>query len=67
MCVLNRSFGIKKMLRRGLKTVMVRDLTDSMYNPEKPPYVSHEEGTALVVSYIEKFYCSTIAKQAIDN
>jgi nicotinamidase-related amidase len=60
MCVLNRSFGIKNMLRRGYKTVLVRDLTDAMYNPEKPPYVSHEEGTALVVSYIEKFYCPTI-------
>jgi nicotinamidase-related amidase len=60
MCVLNRTFGIKKMLRRGMQTILVRDLTDTMYNPEKPPYVSHDEGTALVVSYIEKFYCPTI-------
>jgi nicotinamidase-related amidase len=60
MCVLNRSFGIKKMLRRSMKTVLVRDLTDAVYNPEKPPYVSHEEGTKLVVEYIEKFYCPTI-------
>jgi nicotinamidase-related amidase len=60
MCVLNRSFGIKNMLRRGYKTVLVRDLTDAMYNPERSPYVSHGEGTALVISYIEKFYCPTI-------
>ncbi|MDR0668553.1 MAG: isochorismatase family protein [Treponema sp.] len=60
MCVLNRSFGIKKMLRRGMRTVLVRDLTDAMYNPERPPYVSHEEGAALVTAYIEKFYCPTI-------
>jgi nicotinamidase-related amidase len=60
MCILNRSFGIKNMLRRGYKTVLVRDLTDTMYNPERSPYVSHEEGTALVVGYIEKFYCPTI-------
>jgi nicotinamidase-related amidase len=60
MCILNRSFGIKSMLRRGYKTVLARDLTDAMYNPEKPPYVSHGEGTALVVGYIEKFYCPTI-------
>jgi hypothetical protein len=61
MCILNRSFGIKNMLRRGYKTLLVRDLTDAMYNPERAPYVSHEEGTALVVGYIEKFYCPTIA------
>jgi nicotinamidase-related amidase len=60
MCVLNRSFGIKNMLRRGYGTLLVRDLTDPMYNPERPPYVSHEEGTALMVGYIEKFYCPTI-------
>jgi nicotinamidase-related amidase len=60
MCILNRSFGIKNMLRRGYKTLLVRDLTDAMYNPERPPYVSHGEGTALVVGYIEKFYCPTI-------
>jgi nicotinamidase-related amidase len=60
MCILNRSFGIKNMLRRGYKTFLVRDLTDAMYNPERPPYLSHGEGTALVVGYIEKFYCPTI-------
>jgi nicotinamidase-related amidase len=60
MCVLHRSFGIKQMLRRGFRTALIRDLTDAMYNPEKSPYVSHDEGTALLVSYIEKFYCPTI-------
>ncbi|MDR0450685.1 MAG: isochorismatase family protein [Treponema sp.] len=60
MCVLNRSFGIKNMLRRGYDTLLVRDLTDGMYNPERPPYVSHGEGVGLVVAYIEKFYCPTI-------
>lgn len=60
MCVLGRSFAIKSMLRRGMKTVLVRDLTDAMYDPEKPPYVSHEEGTRLVVEFIEKKYCPTI-------
>jgi hypothetical protein len=48
------------MLRKGYKTTLVRDLTDAMYNPGKRPYVSHGEGTALVVGYIEKFYCPTI-------
>jgi len=60
MCVLGRSFAIKAMVRWGFNVVLVRDLTDAMYNPYKPPYVSHEEGTRLIIEYIEKFWCPTI-------
>ena len=60
MCVLGRSFAIKQMVRWGLNVVLARDLTDAMYNPYKPPYVSHEEGTRLIIEYIEKFWCPTI-------
>jgi nicotinamidase-related amidase len=60
MCVLNRSFAVKQMVRWGIDTTLVRDLTDSMYNPARSPYVSHEEGTRLVIGYIEKFWCPTI-------
>lgn len=60
MCVLGRSFAIKPMVRWGFNAVLVRDLTDAMYNPYKPPYVSHEEGTRLIIEYIEKFWCPTI-------
>ena len=60
MCVLGRSFAIKQMVRWGLNAVLARDLTDAMYNPLKPPYVSHEAGTQLIVEYIEKFWCPTI-------
>jgi nicotinamidase-related amidase len=65
MCVLNRSFAIKQMVRWGLDIVLVRDLTDTMYNPAMPPYVSHEEGTRLVVEYIEKHWCPTILSEAL--
>jgi nicotinamidase-related amidase len=60
MCILNRSFGIKQMVKWGINIALVRDLTDAMYNPARPPYVSHEEGTQLVVGYIEKFWCPTV-------
>ena len=60
MCVLGRSFGIKQMVKWGVEVVLIRDLTDTMYNPAMPPYVSHEEGTRLVVEFIEKFWCPTI-------
>lgn len=60
ICMLERSFGIKQMVRWGVNTLLCRDLTDSLYNPAKPPYVSHEEATRLVVEYIEKFWCPSI-------
>lgn len=60
MCVLNRTFAIKQMKRWGVDVALVRDLTDAMYNPAKPPYVSHAEGTRLIIEYIEKFWCPTI-------
>jgi hypothetical protein len=60
MCVLNRSFAIKQMVCWGLRVALVRDLTDCMYNPARPPYVSHDEGTRLMLAYIEKFWCPTI-------
>ena len=61
MCVLGRPFAIKAMVRRAIPVALVRDLTDAMYNPAMPPYVSHEEGTRLVIGYIEKFWCPTIS------
>jgi nicotinamidase-related amidase len=63
MCILNRPFAIKAMVPRGVNVMLVRDLTDTMYNPERSPYVSHEEGTRLVVEYIEKFWCPTILSE----
>ena len=60
MCVLNRTFAIKQMTRWGVKCVLVRDLTDAMYNPKKKPFVSHDEGTQLVIEHIEKHWCPTV-------
>jgi nicotinamidase-related amidase len=60
MCVLNRSFGIKQMTRWGVECVLVRDLTDTMYNPKRAPYVSHDEGTELVIEHIEQHWCPTV-------
>lgn len=59
MCILNRTFAIKQLVRWGFSPILLRDLTDCMYSPEKSPYVSHEEATGLVVGYIEKFWCAT--------
>jgi nicotinamidase-related amidase len=59
MCVLGRSFGIRQMSREGFQTILVRDLTDTMYNPRQKPFVPHEQGTGLVIEHVEKFWCPT--------
>jgi len=60
MCILHRSFGIKNLVRWRVNTVLVRDLTDTMYNPRMKPFVSHERGTELVIEHIEQHWCPTV-------
>lgn len=61
MCILRRSFAIKQMVRWGVSIALVRDLTDAMYNPACAPYVDHAAGTDLVIGFIERFWCPSIA------
>lgn len=65
MCVLGRSFGIRQMLRWGFDVALVRDLTDTMYNPAMPPHVPHDRGTELVVQHIERHLCPSITSAAL--
>ena len=60
MCVLRRSFAIRQMSRWGVDCALIRDLTDAFYVPTIPPYVSHDEGTELVVRHIEQYLCPSI-------
>jgi hypothetical protein len=41
----------------GKDVALARDLTDTMYNPERPPGVDHFTGTDLVVSHVERHWC----------
>jgi nicotinamidase-related amidase len=65
MCVLGRPFGLRQMAKNGKNVVLVRDLTDTMYNPKMPPYVSHFEGTRLIVEHIEKYVCPTVTSDQV--
>jgi type 1 glutamine amidotransferase/nicotinamidase-related amidase len=61
MCVLGRPFSIRQMVRQGQNVVLMRDMTDTMYNSRMRPFVPHVRGTELVVEHIEKFWCPTVA------
>ena len=60
MCVLGRPFGLRQLARHGKEVVLVRDLTDTMYNSRSWPYVSHFEGTNRIIEHVEKYVCPTI-------
>ena len=65
MCVLGRSFGIRQMTRSGIRCMLVRDLTDAMYNPQRAPHVGHDRGTQLVVEHIEAHWCPTLVSETL--
>lgn len=65
MCVLGRPFGLRQMARNGKNVVLMRDMTDTMYNPQRWPYVSHFTGTDLIVAHIEKFVCPTVTSDQL--
>jgi nicotinamidase-related amidase/type 1 glutamine amidotransferase len=65
MCVLGRPFGLRNMVTAGKRVVLVRDLTDTMYNPLSWPFVNHHTGTDLIVAYIEKCICPTITSDQL--
>lgn len=65
MCVLGRPFGLRNMRRYGKHVVLMRDMTDTMYNPQRAPFVNHFTGTDLIIEHIEKYVCPTITSDQI--
>lgn len=65
MCVLGRPFGLRQMAKNGKNVVLMRDLTDTMYNPERAPKVNHFSGTDLMIEHVEKFVCPSISSEQI--
>lgn len=60
MCVLGRPFSIRQMVQQGQNVVLMRDMTDTMYNPKMRPKVSHFTGTDLIIDHIERNWCPTV-------
>jgi nicotinamidase-related amidase len=65
MCVLGRPFSIRQMVLQGQNVLLVRDMTDNMYNSRQKPYVDHFTGNDLVTWHIEKYWCGTITSDQV--
>ncbi|MDR1923213.1 MAG: cysteine hydrolase [Planctomycetaceae bacterium] len=65
MCIIGRPFGLRAMKKDGFHTVLMRDMTDLMYNntlgnEDEPPFVNHFLGLDMVIEHIEAYICPTI-------
>ena len=60
MCVSGRPFGLRQLAKNGKHVVLMRDLTDTMYDPACWPFVSHLQGTELFTQHVEKHICPTL-------
>ena len=65
MCVLGRPFGLRQMAKNGKHVALIRDMTDTMYNPLRKPFVSHFTGTDLIIEHIEKWVCPTVTSDQL--
>jgi nicotinamidase-related amidase len=65
MCVLGRPFGLRQMAKNGKHVILMRDMTDTMYNPASWPHVAHFRGTELIVEHIEKYICPTVTSDQV--
>ena len=65
MCVLGRPFGLRQLAKNGKNVVLMRDMTDTMYNPARWPNVSHFRGTDLIVEHVEKYVCPSVTSDQI--
>lgn len=65
MCVLGRPFGLRNLAQAGREVVLMRDMTDTMYNPARAPFVNHFAGTDLIVEHIESHVAPTISSEQI--
>ncbi|MFO1440768.1 MAG: SGNH/GDSL hydrolase family protein [Verrucomicrobiaceae bacterium] len=65
MCVSGRPFGLRQMAKNGKHVVLMRDLTDTMYNPARWPFVSHTRGTELFTQHVERLICPTITSDQL--
>ena len=57
--------AIRQMVSAGQNVVLMRDMTDCMYNPKMSPKVDRFTGIDLVEWHIEKYWRSSITSDQI--
>ena len=60
MCVLDRMYGIKNIIRYGFSVVLVRDCHDSLHNPSMYPFKDRETVNNIMCEWIEEYICPSV-------
>jgi len=63
--LLTAPFALRNMIRLGMNAVVMRDLTDAMYDSKEWPVVSHFTGNSLMTEYIETYIAPSIVCQCL--
>jgi nicotinamidase-related amidase len=67
MCVLGRPFAIRQMVKLGKNVALMRDMTDTMYDPNRPGAKTHFEGTDKVVEHVERYWCPSFTSTDVSG
>ena len=67
LCMLGRPYGVRFLTGQDLNVVLVRDVTDTFYNPRMPPYLSRAESVGVIVDHVERYLCPTISSSDVDG
>ncbi len=59
--MLDRSHGIREMSAWGMDCILVRDMTDIMFDPGTPVEIPHETARERVVEHLERHLLSTVS------
>ena len=65
LCVMERSFGVRQMVRLGYDVTVCSDLVDVAYNPRRYPYVSCEQAILLTLKHIARYWCGVKSSSEI--
>jgi hypothetical protein len=65
MCVLDRMYGIKNIVRYGFPVVLIRDGHDSLHNPVMPPFTSREKTNEIMTEWMEEHFCPSVHSEDI--
>jgi len=63
--LIDRNYGMRQMTEWGMDCILVRDLTDIMYDPAGAPDVPHDVALQMVIEHLEKHLVTTITSQEL--
>ncbi len=65
--LIDRNYGMRQMTEWGMDCILVRDLTDIIYDPEGIPDVPHDVALQMVIEHLEKHLVTTVSSGELNE